>query len=244
MKRQRIVLFFLIICSVACSRGNKLSGLEGDAGNAQTPVEKMKQIMDIPVSSQECGTVYPVSADWSQELMVAIRSGDAGCVQYVIEQGRIDVNQAVASEAEQRYPLWQALTTSALFFARGDDDRQTIRVLKVLVDAGAHLETKNSQGQTALQFALEDDEVFTRYPQVALYLILSEKINLNEANAQGFTPLHWAVLRKSALHLQALVDKGANLEAHASGGKTALQLAEETQFDEGIGLLKAKRPTL
>lgn len=232
----------LLVITIACSRGNQADLFANDAGTPQTPSEKIEQLAQAPVSAEECGKLYALVSDWNQELMAAINAGEAGCVQQVVEKGQVNVNipHTVAGQSEKLYPLWQALTTSALFFARGDDGQSSFRVLKVLTDAGANLETKNQQGQTPLQYALEDDEVFSRYPQVSAFIIVSGKVRLQEHSANGELPIHSAIKRASLTHLQLLVERGVDINAKTKEGKSPLQLAIDLNFFEGVHYLTNK----
>lgn len=241
MYLMSVFLMLTVFAAAACSGGNRMRGLDGDAGNPQTPSEKIEQIMNSPVSAAECGTIHTAVTNASQEMMAAIRAGDASCALLAIQAGNLDVNTPIVISVQDgpEYPIWNALSTSALFFARGDNDDRTIRVLKVLVEAGVNLEIKNNLDQTPLHYALEDDEVFSRYPLVASYFIISGKANLNATNADGFAPIHLAIRRKSLTHLKVLVDKGAGINAPTADGKTPLALALDLGFNEGVELLKS-----
>ncbi len=232
-------LFLIAFVAVACSNGNGTNTFEADAGNPRTPSEKIEQLAQAPVSAGECGKIYAADSNWNEELMTAIREGDAGCVQHVVENGKVDVNapHAAIGHAESQLPVWQALTTSALFFARGDDDQRSFRVLKALADAGANFEIKNNQNQSVLEYTLENDEVFERYPNVSAFLIVSGKVKLNEKNANGDLPIHTAIFRKSFDHLKLLVEKGADFNALSTSGKTPLTLAREINFLFGADFL-------
>lgn len=241
LKIQSLFLPLGFSLLTACSSGGDGGSLSGDAGNPANPTEKLLQDLNNPISSGACNIPFVFVDDWGEELMNRIRSGDAACTKKVIEVSKLDVNipQKVFAQDKKVYPIWHSLTTSSLFFANGTADK-AFQVVKVLVEAGARLDTKNDSNQSPLQYAVENDEVFRRYPVVSAYLILSGKSNLLETNKLGLAPYHYVIQRGSLEHLQLMLDKNIDINFPTNNGKAPLLIAFEANFLTGIELLLAR----
>lgn len=67
--------------------------------------------------------------------------------------------------------------------------------------------------------------------------LLAERADVNEAQADGATALHWAIYRNQPELVRSLLAAGANVEAVNMSGVPPLQLAAETGNAELIALL-------
>jgi ankyrin repeat protein len=57
------------------------------------------------------------------------------------------------------------------------------------------------------------------------YLVEELKMNVNERDAQGYTPLHFAAARGDNEMIEYLVSKGADVKAIAANGRTTADMA-------------------
>jgi ankyrin repeat protein len=100
--------------------------------------------------------------------------------------------------------------------------------LRLLLEFGASL-----SGTNALKHMLDREDM------QGLRLLLAAGADPNEVNQRGSTALHWAVWRgRGAEIVTALLDAGADLNAHRTDGRTAYALAVQTGQTETAALLK------
>ena len=97
-------------------------------------------------------------------------------------------------------------------------------VVKLLVDAGANINARGWDGETAL-FSLEDD---------AVEELISHHINLEVRDNYGQTALIETVSGSIA---EILIKAGANLNSQDNDGKTALIMAAENNEVEKLKVL-------
>ncbi|XP_034689258.1 ankyrin repeat-containing protein P16F5.05c isoform X1 [Vitis riparia] len=100
--------------------------------------------------------------------------------------------------------------------ARYDD----IDDVKLIAYAGVSLDSKDSQGRTALHMAAANGHL-----DVVEFLI-SSGVDLNASNVEKNTPLHWACLNGHIEVVKNLILAGANV--------TALNSHERTPMDEAV----------
>jgi len=120
---------------------------------------------------------------------------------------------------------------SALLYAasRGYSD-----VAKLLLEKGANFNQKNKAGWTSLMLAVKNNHM-----TVIKLLLARENLKLDEKNEDGDTALMIAVWNRHADTTALLIKTGAALGIMNSSGKTALQLAEISEEQSIIKLLKA-----
>jgi len=94
-------------------------------------------------------------------------------------------------------------------------------LVKVLLMAGANLNTKASDGQTALMNSLTNADC----NMDAVRFLIDSGADVNAFNRMGGTALMYAAARGNADLVQALIAKGANLNAQDDSGQSALRAA-------------------
>lgn len=121
--------------------------------------------------------------------------------------------------------LTTELTRTALMDAMADDDMEMI---KVLIDAGAEVDARDKDGETALMMA-------SGRQLDVVKLLLARGAKVNSKDYRGWTPLMWASYNAPYVGhpaiVQELLDRGADLNAKGSDGETALMLACERHLD-------------
>jgi ankyrin repeat protein len=106
-----------------------------------------------------------------------------------------------------------------------------IDVFRLLLDAGADINKKTAQGNTALLFAagVSFRDKQTSGLETGALEILKESLNrgqdLKQANAQGDTALHGAATRGADLIAAYLIEQHIDLDARNSRGFTPLDVA-------------------
>ncbi|MBY0316014.1 MAG: ankyrin repeat domain-containing protein [Bdellovibrionales bacterium] len=189
---------------------------------------------NIPLSEEKCASPGPIgpSSSWVEIFIRDIRFGDAACVKRDIQLGKIDVNVPLKEfgQSAPALPIWMALRSSSLFFASSKNGN--FAVVKTLVEAGADINVKNSSGETPLHHALQNDEIFIRYPKVAAYLILSGLTDDKSYNANGETAFHVALRRKSAAHIKLFVDKKVDINIPMQNGQKSFLVAINSDVDQ------------
>ena len=106
--------------------------------------------------------------------------------------------------------------------------RGNAETAKILLDAGAHVNTADNEGKTALMHNIN-----------AIAIIASEAID--ETKSERWIESEKQRKAERIEHFRAittlLLDAGANPNAADNDGKTALALAQETGLDDVIKLL-------
>ena len=88
--------------------------------------------------------------------------------------------------------------------------------LEELLKSGADLNMEDSEGKTALEYAVENSsEIFIDY-------LLLFGANPNHLNLKKQNPLHIAVLNDDVISAKLLLAKGANMNQQDSNGNTTL----------------------
>ena len=136
-------------------------------------------------------------------------------------------------------------------------------VVQVLIDAGANIEAKDKKGYSPLLFAcvigelvlvkklvaagagvrVTNDEgtaclaiaASRGHTETVRYLVDLPEVEVDHADDEGRTALHWALYTKHADVVPVLIDAGADIEARCNDGYSPLLYATEA---EELGLFK------
>lgn len=196
-------------------------------------------------------------------LMAAAASGNPECVRLLLKSGA-NVN---AKNIRRQTALLSAASGDDGFYA-GDAGRERAEVsdamihrdgvIKLLLDAGADVNARGWDGQTAL-FTIEDEaveelirhhinlEIRDNYNETALVetvsgsvakLLIGAGADINSRGHDGETPLIMAAANNELEKLKVLVKaKGIRLEDRDDKGKTALMKARESHLNDGVRIL-------
>lgn len=150
-------------------------------------------------------------------LFKAIKEGNAASVQEALQSG-CDVNDTFGGS-------YTALMAAVY---KGD-----LEIIKLLVQAGAELDSYDSSGNTPFMFAFYDT---TPKPAVVAYL-LSLNVDTNIINDQEYTPLILASLNNHVASIKLLIEAGVNIEEKGQSNATALLLATGNNCVEAVKAL-------
>lgn len=122
---------------------------------------------------------------------------------------------------------------NALMYAinqsRKEKEKDSIRMMNLLIDNGININFQGPQGNTALMYA-SGWGVATRNPERAK-LLLDKGAKVNLQNKKGETALMMAANRGYVETARLLIDRGANLELKDAQGRTALMNASAATID-------------
>lgn len=173
-------------------------------------------------------------------LAAAVHSGAAPLVRWLLEGGRCDVRAAL----EQEDLLHEAAS-------RGD-----VGVLQALLGAAGASSLARTDGRglgrTPLHAAIMHGQAAAAELLLAAQLrhaaagggsegaadgVAAAAAGLDAADAQGFTPLHWAAIKGSVGVLHRLLAAGADKEAAAADQMRPLHLAAKAGHVEAVHAL-------
>jgi hypothetical protein len=152
----------------------------------------------------------PLASSESTPLITALKNGTDAAVLGLVSMGA-DVNIS----QETRSPL-----QTALIFMRSLD------IVRLLLDAGADIESKNREGDTPLNAAsiMQSDLAIVNE-------LIDRKANVKAVGNYGNTPLHYAVQRVDFADIEVLANiirrliyEGADVNALNLLGKTPMDL--------------------
>ncbi len=154
--------------------------------------------------------------DGYASLYVAIQEGNIEAAELLIKYG-VNVND---NDERNRTPLHIAI------------GRKQLEIAKLLIKNGANVNAKtkinDKDGLTPTHFA-----VFADTPEF-IELLASHGALINERESpEGHTPLHFAALYGNKSVIQALIDKGQDIEDVDNNGRTALFLATRQCTEAG-----------
>ncbi|HKP14269.1 MAG TPA: ankyrin repeat domain-containing protein [Blastocatellia bacterium] len=148
----------------------------------------------------------------------------------LIEAARKGRRQTVAQKlAAGANPNDSRLSTSVLMYAAKDGHAEIVRDL---LNAGARLDARDNDGDTALMYAAIDDRVDV------VKALLAAGADVNAQNNKGDSPLMAAALRGRAEVVKSLLAGGADAGLRNQKGQTALSVAEAEGHAEIVQLLK------
>ena len=108
-----------------------------------------------------------------------------------------------------------------------------IRIFQMLLDNGANLKLTNSQGTNPLHIAAIID-----HKAIVEYLLEEGKIQPNETDNAGNTPLHYAASSGATNSAKFLLLYGAKISIRNNDGNTPKQIAEQGKYTEVADLIQ------
>lgn len=104
--------------------------------------------------------------------------------------------------------------------------RGNVAAVQQLIKLGADIKVRNNKGETSLLVLLKN---VSNPEGIAAACALFDKDTVNQADADGKTPLHIAAYRAEPADIQILLDKGASRTSVNTLGETPIQLANLNQ---------------
>lgn len=180
-------------------------------------------------------------------IFVASEAGEAEIVQCLLEAGadtgicaqdtwsplhvaanNFEIAKALADYGAdvnyQKSDGWSPLHRSASW---GHPD-----IARLLLERGADPNLVNDAGRTALQIAIEDNEI------AVFNVILAHQgsiaVDINKPDNEGFTAIHLAITVGSRVTAKKLMDHGAKVDVTLENGTTYLDLAIENDLPETL----------
>ncbi|MFZ1388827.1 MAG: ankyrin repeat domain-containing protein [Thiolinea sp.] len=120
-------------------------------------------------------------------------------------------------------------------FSSREDKTTGLELIKKAQSFGVDINVTDSYLQNALHRSIRFNS-----PTLSLELVKA-KINLNQADSEGNTPLMLAVRNRSLYHVKLLIKQGANINLANHFGKTALQQSIELGEEELFNVLLAAK---
>jgi ankyrin repeat protein len=155
------------------------------------------------------------------ELCAAVKAGDADRAKRAIDAGDSIFSGKIWG-VEKPPIVWAAMT--------GSSD-----CLRVLLDAGAEVDARGGNGETALMWAVSKGR------RDCMAVLLAAGADIKACDSSGMTVAMWAAhcgANKDASLIDALVEAGADLRAKDALGRTAAALAKSGGAREMASLIK------
>jgi len=148
----------------------------------------------------------------SESIVNAIERDDVSSLRATISSGKVGINQRLPTAG---YSAGAPLIAIA---ARAG----SIETLRYLISAGANLNASTPVNETPLMLAAyfrDDGNVSTERHDTAVRLLVEAGASLENV-PNSYTPLAYAAYNNRQRALRFLIDRGARLDADASGGRT------------------------
>ena len=120
---------------------------------------------------------------------------------------------------------------SALHFAAGDG---SVKRMKILIESGANLSIASNSGN-ALHWAASKGRT-----EAVEFLIGTQKINVNEVNAQGLPPVLLAAVASSDGSVDSIITAGADTGFILGGNLTLLHICSENGLSKSVTAIIGK----
>jgi hypothetical protein len=104
-------------------------------------------------------------------------------------------------------------------------------MVKLLLEAGANIESKDNNGQTPLWWAARSSNV------AMVKLLLEAGANIESKDTNGQTPLWWAARNSNVAMVKLLLEAGTNIESKDTSGQTPLWWAARNSNVDMVKLL-------
>ena len=244
-----LCIFILTVLLVTgCKDSDQTTKTTAKKVSAQMPSSKLESTNPIPQEQSGLDRYKP-------ELWEAASLGAIKIVNEYLDAG-IDVNSL---DKHGRTPLHWASTEKVIrkLIAKGSnlnakDDRdmtplhcyiienKRLEEAKILLDAGAKVNSTTSSGHTPLHYATSNNKLnFVNF-------LIQNGANINAKSNSGVTPLHSASLSDDNRIIELLISKGAQLNALTNDGVklfaigTPLDWAQKANKERAISLLRKK----
>ena len=187
-----------------------------------------------------------VTKDLSKLLLKAIRDGNTEMVRMLINRGvDVDIEQEEIFRDEEdeedeidddMFEIETEAGQTALMIA---SRRGRIEIVEMLIKAGANMNAKDFDGNTAL-FVDPDMSIDPIVETDIATLLIENGANMNIKNFSGNTALMFAIMFSSYRVAKLLIEKGADMETKNNKGNTALMEASNFNRIEIVTLLIEK----
>lgn len=172
----------------------------------------MKKLFAAALVSLAVSLPLPAQAGIYEDMLVAIKSGNTPDVVAILQRG-LDANIVDR----------EGYTLLMLAVRDGNED-----IVDVLLAAKANPNARNAHGDTALRLAAFRGSL----PMVERLVKARALVNM-----PGWTPLIYAAYNGHSEVAAYLLDRGAEIDAHADNGFTALIAAARGGHEEAVNLL-------
>jgi ankyrin repeat protein len=201
MKRVIVIILVLVVVGVGFYFGYQYSGrrksILGDTSHLQTPPNQLTEVDKL-------------DKDGNTALMQAAFSGQVDTVQQLIEKG-------ATVNAKNKFEMTPLINAVSRPYSSGN----AIEVVKLLIKNGADINSKTKEGWTALHGAVQGEQT-----EAALYLIENGAEVDPKYTSNGQTPLMMAVAKWNKVLTEALIAKGADVNAKDKSGMSVLRHAQ------------------
>jgi ankyrin repeat protein len=214
MKNLLILLTLLLLVS------NPLAAQESESTETTgpAPAQEPKQTPDVVDDSDAAKSAEPAETPVpltprDEALLQDVWDGDLAKVELIVKKG---ANVNSAEPKKKRTPLMLAAT------------KRNLDVVRFLVEKGADVNARDSDGQTALMYACR--QRFNDVPDnsVAIFLLDNgAEVNLRSTK-KGYTALMLASGAGNAELVRKMLEKGADPSIEDNFGVTAAEVAQET----------------
>lgn len=114
-------------------------------------------------------------------------------------------------------------------------ERQNEEAIELLVEKSTNLEATDKKGRTALHYAIQNKKVNKSNCKSIVTTLLNNYTPIDAPNADGETPLHWAVLYGGLEIVKLILRRNPNVNAYDHSKETALHKAHRCFVKEDRG---------
>ncbi|MYM39442.1 ankyrin repeat domain-containing protein [Duganella qianjiadongensis] len=162
----------------------------------------------------------------SEQLNRAIKNTDVDAVRALLKSGA-----PVTALDNSGFP---PLVTAVIVSSNNDNISEGLKVIRLLLDAGADIEQQGMVGNSPLLVACNFG-----YHLEIVTLLLDRGAKVNARGYNGTFPLYQAVRKNHPAIVNVLVEHGADVKAGNADGETPLHYAALNGMESTVGLLLA-----